>query len=307
MERQQNLDLSHEIIKENNSQDKIKLLKDDLKFVKEPPQEIKIECPICLHVMEEPNLTSCCGLHFCGACIKKVLSEGGSCPSCKSDTCHTFLNKDRQRIIQGLNVYCTNTDCNWSGDLNNLLQHLNRGSREGECEYEIVKCRSDGCTYEARRIDLESHERDECLERTYTCEYCNKYSNTFNDVTTSHYNYCEMYPIICPNGCTIQRQLTRGTIQGHVRVCPLEIVACEFEWTGCEERFPRKEAKEHCRDMLVEHMSLLAVACSKLKDENEKLKRRCDALEKRSKSSYLLSRGVSQQPSGNLSLQIPTL
>ena len=46
--------------------------KDELSFVEEIPKQIEIECPICLKVLANPHLVSCCGHHFCEDCIERV-------------------------------------------------------------------------------------------------------------------------------------------------------------------------------------------------------------------------------------------
>ena len=120
--------------------------KDDLTFLEEPPKEIEIECPICLQVMlNDPHLVSCCGHHFCGNCIKRVKDCNGACPYCKEKEYQTMPNKDRLRIINGLKVNCTNKGCEWKGELKNLSVHLNKGKREGQCQYEVVTCVHSDC------------------------------------------------------------------------------------------------------------------------------------------------------------------
>ena len=36
---------------------------DDIKFLEQPPDSLA--CPICLAVLHEPHLLSCCGTHIC--------------------------------------------------------------------------------------------------------------------------------------------------------------------------------------------------------------------------------------------------
>ena len=258
-----------------------RLMKDDLKFVKNPPEEIKIKCPICLCVMfEEPHLTSCCGQHFCKPCIKQVIKEGGACPYCKAGSYQTFLNKDRQRIIRGLKVYCSNGGCNWKGELKDLLQHINKGEREGKCQFEVVQCGHDDCKHEAKRMSLTIHEKKECAQRPYDCEYC-KMKSKYDHIVNTHYTVCSQYPVRCPNGCE-QIKLTRGNVKEHkLNTCPLEPVSCELKWAGCNVKPLRKGLKQHTTNSLVEHFSLLATACGKLQRENEELKKRCDVLERK--------------------------
>ena len=139
--------------------------KDQLSFVEEIPKQIEIECPICLRVLANPHLVSCCGHHFCENCIERVKTSNGRCPMCKEMSFLTMVNKERLRIINGLQVYCTNKKkgCQWKGELKNLSRHLNKGKREGECQYEEVKCRYWKCQQKCQRQKLDHHERNECM------------------------------------------------------------------------------------------------------------------------------------------------
>ena len=36
----------------------------------DPPKDL--ECPVCMLVLRDPHLISCCGNHFCRNCISRV-------------------------------------------------------------------------------------------------------------------------------------------------------------------------------------------------------------------------------------------
>lgn len=110
-------------------------------FVEEPPD--KYSCPICLSpVQREAFLTQCCGKHFCHHCIRKVVQATKRCPMCKSSPIILFPNKERQREIKSLKVWCpvkvacqvetcngsendlSRCDCIWSGELGDVEKHL---------------------------------------------------------------------------------------------------------------------------------------------------------------------------------------
>ena len=55
---------------ERNKRDK---LEDEIEFLERPSKEF--ECPVCLQVMTKPVLTSCCGHHFCQACIDHAIAR----------------------------------------------------------------------------------------------------------------------------------------------------------------------------------------------------------------------------------------
>ena len=80
--------------------------KGELTFVKELPEHVEIECPICFLVMlEDPHLTSCCGHHFCGTCIKTVKDTNGVCPYCNKMSFDTLSDKNllliRKWVVSG--------------------------------------------------------------------------------------------------------------------------------------------------------------------------------------------------------------
>ena len=245
--------------------------KDELSFAEEIPSHVEIECPICLSILVNPHLVSCCGHHFCEDCIKRVEASNGACPMCKKGEYQVVINKDRLRIINGLKVYCTNKEngCQWKGELKNLSTHLNKRKREGECQYEDVKCRYEKCEERNQRQHLKHHEDNDCLQRPFECQYCNE-EGTYHSITEEHYKICLWYPVLCPNQCTHIR-MPRGSVTDHVNnECPLQPVDCVFSWAGCKERPLRKDIKEHTTN--TKHMMILAVACGELKKENDKIK-----------------------------------
>ena len=251
--------------------------KDELYFVNKLPEQVEIECPVCLNILANPHLVSCCGHNFCESCIERVKASNGACPMCKEREFQAMVNKERLRIINGLQVYCTNRSrgCQWKRELKNLSIHLNKGEREGECQHEEVKCKHK-CGGIGQRRHLKHHEDNECLQRPFECQYCNT-RGTYHSITEEHYKICTWYPVLCPNQC-ILTQMPRGSVTDHVNnECPLQPVDCVFSWAGCKERPLRKDIELHTTD--TKHMMILAVACGELKkeikevkDENEKLK-----------------------------------
>ena len=248
--------------------------KDELTFLEEPPKQIEIECPICLQVMlNDPHLVSCCGHHFCGTCIKRVKDSNGACPYCKEKEYQTMPDKGHLRIINGLKVNCTNKGCEWKGELKDLPVHLNKGKREGQCQYEKVTCVHSGCEIKKRRQYLVKHEKDECNQRRVLCSYC-KYKGTYQFVIDKHFPQCTQYPVHCPNKCGL-KEIPRCNIQAHLtEECPLRSVECEFKWAGCQYTSLRKDLlKRHNIDSQLKHMSLLAKECGKLIKRNEELEK----------------------------------
>ena len=248
--------------------------KDELTFVKNLPEHVEIECPICLNILIDPHLVTCCGHNFCGSCIERVRASNGACPMCKEREYQYFTDKRCLRIVNGLEVYCANhkkgKGCEWKGELKNLPAHLNEGIREGECQYEEVKCRYDACQKRKSRRYLENHEQSECFHRPYQCRYC-KATNTYLYITKQHYEDCSAYPVLCPNKCRPNFTMPRYHIITHLTSeCQLEPVDCVFSWAGCKERPLREDLEQHNTD--IKHIPLLATACEQLMKENERIK-----------------------------------
>ena len=244
--------------------------KEELSFVKELPEHVEIECPVCLNILTDPHLVSCCGHNFCGSCIERVKASNGSCPMCKEKEYQSFIDKKCSRIINGLEVYCSNKEkgCQWKGELKNMSTHLNKEKREGDCQYEEVKCQYEECQERYQRRYLKNHEDKKCPERPFQCQYCGE-EDTFLYITEDHYEECEEYPVTCPNKC-VSTNMPRGSLTAHINECPLEPVDCVFSWAGCNDKPLRKDVHVHTAD--TKHMTLLAVACGQLKKENEQIK-----------------------------------
>jgi TNF receptor-associated factor 4 len=163
-----------------------------------------------------------------------------------------MVDKGRARIINGLQVSCINKGCQWIGQLKCLPAHLNRGEREGECQYELVECK---CHVKVKRIDAENHENNECSQRPYQCEYCGLVAS-YEWITQQHYRKCNKYPVPCPNNCQVT--LVREEVEYHKsNECPLRLVECEFEWAGCHQIIPHKDIHQHRYDSHDDHINLV--------------------------------------------------
>lgn len=102
-------------------------------------------CPVCLSLMNEPQLTSC-GHHFCKACIEPIYQQlERECPLCKEPGFRMMPDRDIARKIRGLKIYCVNhqAGCEWTGEVANLEDHLLK-----RCGHHLVNCKFEafGCT-----------------------------------------------------------------------------------------------------------------------------------------------------------------
>lgn len=137
----------------------------------EPPKEIQTECPVCLCILHDPYIVSCCGLKFCYVCIRAIQTSTRSCPHCQSNAFSTMADKQLKRQLGERKVYCTNEGegCKWTGCLSTLLDHLGNSRLTTACLYENVECTR--CRVKVKRQALGLHERTSCPHRLVPCLY----------------------------------------------------------------------------------------------------------------------------------------
>ena len=233
----------------------------ECEFVEKPPEVLQSSCPICLLILREPYQVTCCGNSFCRACIQKIKTKSKPCPTCKQEYFTDYSNLGLQRPLYGFKVYCCNKDdgCDWQGELGQLDKHLNlnpdQDKQEIGCAYTRVKCLH--CSELYQRCSIKCHQTSECLLRPFSCEMCNEFKSTYDDVSKNHAPSCKCRPVECPNTCgnTLQHQ----ELEEHLSsVCPLSMVECEFSHAGCDVKMQRKDLPSHLSESVVTHISLLA-------------------------------------------------
>lgn len=119
------------------------------------------ECPICMVVLKDPQMVSCCGRKFCRSCIDRIVDANKPCPYCKEEfTC--MAEKQLNRRILDLKIKCARAKvgCEWTGELRLLDSHL-----QNVCLFAEVVCRL-GCGAVMLREALEHHEVDYCAKRS---------------------------------------------------------------------------------------------------------------------------------------------
>uniref|UniRef100_A0A1X7ST54 TRAF-type domain-containing protein n=1 Tax=Amphimedon queenslandica TaxID=400682 RepID=A0A1X7ST54_AMPQE len=162
-------------------------------------------------LLDSSYLVSCCGNHICGNCIQSLSTSAAfrvlrptlgqkPCPLCKSTTYEKVIDKGHQRAVNSLKVYCSNKGkgCNWTGEVKQLLNHLSLDN--GDCQHQAYDCKYK-CGQKFFRSCLVDHQISGCIKRPIICQFCKKYSSTYEEVTTIHYGVCSQYPIRCPNNC----------------------------------------------------------------------------------------------------------
>ena len=247
----------------------------DCEFIKHPPEEIQVECPVCLLVVREPHQVTCCGYAFCRTCIERVQLQKSACPTCNKNDFSVFPDKRLQRLVYAYQVCCSHKKegCQWTGNLGELDKHLNNKPDRDEqlrgCVFTEVECIH--CPRPFQRRYVNAHQTEECPQRPFTCKYCNDYESTHEDVVTNHWPKCHFHPVPCPNECGENPK--RQQLDHHVsKDCPLTVVNCDFHYTGCEVQLPRKDMPAHLAENLVIHTTQM-VTCmqEKVQEKDEQI------------------------------------
>ena len=236
----------------------------DCEFVERPPKQFQSECSICLLILRDPHIISCCGHSFCEACIGRIREDGKPCPLCNKPGFKTMPNQGLRRSLNDFEVSCSHRElgCEWVGKLGSLDGHLN-ADPQPDCQLvgcHFVKLECNHCKTYVRRLAIAVHQSERCPKRPYTCEYCEEYESTFEDVASQHYAECKRFLLPCPNKCSPEGSgIERQSLEHHVEAdCPLTIVDCSLRYAGCDVRLPRKELKSHMREDSSSHVALLA-------------------------------------------------
>ena len=234
---------------------------DDFEMVESPSEEL--HCSICLSVLCNPNLTSCCGNHFCQGCIERIRSDGKPCPLCQSQDYTIMLDKSVMRRVKQLKVHCPNKDqgCMWVGELGETQEHM-----DSTCDFVEVTC-SFLCGTSLPRCHLAHHEANFCCNRPYICPYCNLH-DAYTVITEEHWPQCASYPVECPNGCGVGL-IKRKDLPTHLSECPLEVIECEFSVAGCGVKVSRREMPQHLKDSVLSHVALIPTVCSRFTEKLE--------------------------------------
>ena len=141
-----------------------------------------------------------------------------------------------------------------------------------DCPLEVVSC-SNSCGKDIQRQDLTNHVENQCPRRKISCQLCDT-TGEYQFIEHQHKNQCPKFPLVCPNKCNAT-MILRKNMKAHRKVCPLEVIQCEFQSVGCECTLVRRDCKKHYQDKVMEHLlftnSELLSTKSKLANAEKKL------------------------------------
>ena len=155
-------------LKRRREWDTSKAVEPDYEFVEPPPKQLQSECPICLEILCEPHLISCCGHSFCAACIECVKKDGKPCPFCNEPTFTTMANKGLKRMLDEIRIYCPHRlgGCKWVGKLGKRHEHLDSDPQlQCCCPCVVVRCELHhvGCEVILPRKDMADHMKNHSI------------------------------------------------------------------------------------------------------------------------------------------------
>ena len=231
------------------------------------PEELV--CPICQDLLNEPQQTTHCGHIFCRKCLVALVQgnqcqtvsqmitgtlhkQPVTCPTCRTSCEGWFEDKNVNRRVRNVEVFCSNPSCEWKGSLCHLDDHKAGRGYEG-CQCEPASCTL-GCGVKVIRKDLEHHKQNTCVLRPKTCEYC-QWLGTHKSMNT-HYSECQKYPIPCPNNCG-KKNIPVQEVEGHLQECPEQEIKCTHSDLGCKEVFKRRTSDNHYENSKDAHIQLL--------------------------------------------------
>ena len=154
--------------------------------------------------------------------------------------------------------------CEWVGKLEDLQAHLLVDTNN--CQYMDIQC-PDKCGESVPRHQLPSHLANSCKNRHYFCKYCN-FSASYRVVCYDHWPKCPLYPVQCPNACSVGA-VERGDLEDHIKVCLLQEVSCELSHAGCKETFLREDEDRHMEENTQKHLLLMSAMSQRMCREFE--------------------------------------
>ena len=153
----------------------------------------------------------------------------------------------------------------WEGEINNFTKHV-----DDDCQFVDMDCPS-GCDAKLKRQCVQDHLVNDC---PCHCRYCDA-SGHRDWIASRHKENCDMYPVQCPNRCELGVTRIVG-VDEHRKVCPLEIVHCEYHDVGCEIKLVRKDLDIHTKDKATDHLTLIKEYLVKTTEELRKAERKLE-------------------------------
>ncbi|XP_065917136.1 TNF receptor-associated factor 5-like [Dysidea avara] len=205
-----------------------------------------IECGVSL---QQQYLTS----HVEDKCVRHNLN----CQYCHFTGDLQFIEGEHKEQCSKLPVVCPNKCEVGSIPREDIDEHRK------VCLLEGVFC-PNNCGITLQRQNLMNHVEDKCICRMVDCQYCH-IKGEHQYIEGEHKELCPKFPITCPNDCKVGNVPRDGVVE-HMKMCPLELIQCEYHIVGCDETIARKDQKKHNKEKVEEHLSFTKQALSVTQD-----------------------------------------
>ena len=141
-------------------------------------------------------------------------------------------------------------------------------SSESSIDYSLaVHPLPETCGAKVQRHQLVKHMTEECEWRQVKCPHCEE-EGSYKHIFGGHEKKtCPNVLLLCSNiGCSVQ--IKRCLRADHHKVCPKEIVPCQFDFVGCEQILKREDVYTHDSEYMRTH---LEKAVTRIKDLQQRL------------------------------------
>ncbi|XP_065904009.1 TNF receptor-associated factor 4-like [Dysidea avara] len=197
----------------------------------------EINCPNdCEVSVQRQNLTK----HIETECVHLKVE----CQHCHITEEYQLIEGEHKEQCPKLPLPCPNK-C----DVDNIPREEMNGHRK-TCPLEEINC-VNKCGKTLLRKDMKDHEI-ECVRRKVNCRYC-QITGSHRFIEGKHKKQCPKFPLPCPNKCDIGI-ITRGDIEEHLKMCPLETIQFQYHEVGCTEVIKRKYQEKHYTEEMEKHL-----------------------------------------------------
>jgi len=197
-----------------------------------------VKCPNdCKMILQRQYLTS----HVEDECVHRKVD----CQYCHITGEYQYIEGEHKEQCYKFPVPCPNK-C----EANNV-PHEDINAHITVCPMQLVTCSND-CGITLQRQYIDTHIETECPCRIVNCQYCN-IRGAYQIIEGEHKDQCPKFPMACPNKCEIN-SVPRDNLEEHIKMCPFDLIQCEYHIVGCEERMACKDKKKHNKEKMEDHL-----------------------------------------------------
>ena len=227
----------------------------------------KVECPVCLLVLDQPTVGCPEGHALCSPCYVDELSRRQQCPVCSHPTDPSRLSRCRplEDIIADLPLRCKNGPES-AGQLHKRVKPGKEPSAH-ELRTELGRLLMD-ITGNAETLRARMKRYQQC-EAAGRCSW----QGLVHQLKSHLVESCQYEPVSCPNGCAeliLRKDATRHAsetcayrealcqhclflfkanyLSEHEDICSAAQIECPNAEAGCTDRTLRKDAAHHATE-----------------------------------------------------------